>query len=430
MITMTGKSLDGAGKMFYPYFKKAENNESIINELHGNDGPLFVSNSRAKNEVANAFVDAAVELGFQYNDDFNGLEQEGVGPYQVTQVNGMRCSAAKAYLYSARERNNLTIVTGAHVSKLLIKNKTCIGVEYLKNGKAYQVTCDKEVILSAGALISPQILLLSGIGAKRDIEPFGIEHLHELPGVGENLQDHPDFVSAYYAKTSKVFGLSVKGVSRLIKESGAFLTQRHGMLTSNFAETGGFLKTSPDLARPDIQLHFVVALVRDHARKLDLRHGYSCHTCILRPKSKGVVKLQSADPLASPLIDPQFLSHPDDVEVLKKGVRMASRILEHETMQKYKDASLYEEYNLSDDDLVELIRNKTDSVYHPIGTCKMGTDDMAVVTPQLNVIGIKNLRVVDASVFPSLIGGNTNAPTIMLAERASDFIKQTYTTLY
>lgn len=412
-----------------PYFVKAENNETLVNELHGQGGPLNVAESRSNNPVANAFVQAAKSLGLPISRDFNGHQQEGVGRYQVTQKDGERCSAAKGYLSKdVRQRANLTIITNAHATKLLMKGKCCVGVEAKIKGKLGKIYASKEVLLSSGAFGSPQLLLLSGIGAKQDVVRHGIEHIHELPGVGENLQDHPDYVSAYTANTYRVFGVSLRGIFHIAGQAWRFITSRKGMLTSNFAETGGFLKTDPSLARPDIQFHFVVALVRNHARdwRKALIHGFSNHTCILRPKSKGTVKLASADPFDAPLIDPNFLAEQEDIETLLKGVRLSSQILEQPALKKYHKASLDKEYEMSDEQLIEHLRNHTDTVYHPIGTCKMGTDELAVVDPKLKVHGLEGLRVVDASIYPNLMGGNTNAPTVMVAERASDWIKQEY----
>ena len=409
-----------------PYFKKSENNQQYQDALHGNDGPLYVSNSRSDHPVANAFINAAKKLGYTINNDCNGEEQEGIGRYQVTQKDGLRCSAAKAYLAPIRYRNNLSVLTNTQVTKLLFDGKKCIGIEAINKGKTISLKTRKEVILSAGAFTSPQLLLLSGVGAKADLAPHNIEQIHELPGVGENLQDHPDYVSAYTANTHKIFGLSLPGLLFFANELVKFGFKRKGIITSNFAETGGFIKTDPALKRPDVQFHFVVAIVKDHARdfKKSLLHGFSNHTCILRPKSRGTVKLASSDPLQAPLIDPNFLAEDDDIQTLLKGVRLSSDILEHHEMTKYKKQSLDEEYLLSDEELITQLRNQTDTVYHPIGTCRMGNDELAVVTPELKVHGLEGIRVVDASVFPNLIGGNTNAPTIMVAERAADFVKQ------
>jgi choline dehydrogenase-like flavoprotein len=421
------KALGWGWEDVLPYFKKSENNLSFSDDLHGTKGPLFVSDSRSNHPVANAFIKAGQALGHKVNDDFNGVVQEGVGGYQVTQINGRRCSAAKAYLTpEVRSRENLTILTNAQVTKLLLNKKLCTGVELLHNNEMLTINAKKEVQLSAGAFISPQLLLLSGIGDKQDIEPFGIQHKHQLAGVGENLEDHLDFITSYEANTHKIFGLSLKGILFFGKEITKYLFKRKGILTSNFAEAGAFLKTDKRLARPDVQLHFVVAVVDDHARNLrsSLIHGYSNHTCVLRPKSKGTVKLASNDPLDAPLIDPNFLSDESDIKTMLKGVRMANEIMEQSPLTQYRKSSLGNEYELSDDELIDRIREKADTIYHPVGTCKMGNDKLAVVDNKLNVHGIKGLRVVDASIFPNLMGGNTNAPTIMVAERAADWIKQ------
>jgi len=411
-----------------PYFIKSENNLRFTTPEHGTGGPLYVSDSCSHHPVADDFVNAGVALGHPFRDDFNGTEQEGVGRYQLTQHNGLRCSAAKAYLRPVRYRKNLNVKTNCHTRRLLFRDGQCIGVEVKQDGTIKQFFANKEVILSAGAFGSPQLLMHSGIGPKHKLEPHGIPVIRELAGVGENLQDHPDYVSTYLSTNPTTFGLSLPGLWHFAKQAAQFMSKRRGMLTSNFAETGGFLKTSPELARPDIQFHFVIAAVRDHARdwRTSLRHGYSCHTCVLRPKSVGSVALQSADPMMAPKIQPSFLSSPDDINTLRKGVRLASSILEHEFMQKHKLSALDQEYAMSDTELEQHLRAKTDTVYHPIGTCKMGlrTDPMAVVSPRLSVYGTSALRVADASIFPSLIGGNTNAPSIMIGERASDFIKQ------
>ena len=410
-----------------PYFVKAENNQRFEGPLHGTQGPLSVSDSRSNHAIADDFISAGLALGHIHRQDFNDQEQEGLGRYQLTQRHGLRCSAAKAYLSPVAYRSNLQIETHCQVNRLLFEGNRCVGVEVLQSGETKRYFANKEVILSAGAFGSPQILLLSGIGSKTKLLPHGIESVHELPGVGENLQDHPDYVSPYLSRAHTTFGVSALGICHLAKQGLKFMTSRRGMMTSNFAETGGFVKTDPELTRPDIQFHFVVANVQDHARnwRASLSHGYSCHTCVLRPKSVGHVALNGADPTMPPRIQPNFLAERDDLITLRKGVRIASQILEQDVMQKYKLSAVHNEYRLDDDKLEALLRQKTDTVYHPVGTCKMGLskDPLAVVCPELKVLGISGLRVVDASVFPNLIGGNTNAPTIMLGERASDLIK-------
>lgn len=412
-----------------PYFKKAEHNEYFNNDRHGQGGPLNVASSRSMHPVADAFVNSATKLDIPYNADFNSDVQEGVGRYQVTQKNGERCSAATGYLPEAvRQRDNLTILTDAQVHKILIKDKHCCGVKYVAKGNAHTVFANKEVLLCAGAINSPQMLMLSGIGNKQHLAEHGIACVHHLPGVGQNLQDHPDYVSTFRSNTSTLFGLSLKGLTHLASQAILYIKCRKGLLTSNFAETGGFIKTSTSLDRPDIQFHFVIARVKDHARhwRHALQHGFTIHTCVLRPKSVGAITLVSSDPTQPPNIDPNFLGHPDDLQTLKKGVKIASLIAASAPLSDYIESTDHKEHLMSDDELASHLRNTVDTVYHPIGTCKMGTDAMSVVDPELNVHGVTGLRVVDASIFPNLVGGNTNAPTIMVAERASDWIKQSY----
>jgi choline dehydrogenase-like flavoprotein len=272
-------------------------------------------------------------------------------------------------------------------------------------------------------LQTPQLLMLSGVGNANALQSMGIPVVHDLPGVGQNLQDHPDFVFKYRAKSLDLLGVSAAGSLRLLRELGRYRSQRRGMLTSNGAEGGGFLKTDPSLSAPDIQLHFVMAMLDDHARKLHLGHGYSCHVCLLRPKSIGEVTLAKPDPMAAPLINPRFLEHPDDMEVMLKGFKLTRKLMDAPALANARSSD-YQTANVhTDDEIRAVIRQTADTVYHPIGTCKMGTDNMAVVDPALKVIGLDGLRIVDASVMPTLLGGNTNAPTMMIGEKAADMIK-------
>ncbi|MEL0028091.1 MAG: GMC oxidoreductase, partial [Perlucidibaca sp.] len=280
----------------------------------------------------------------------------------------------------------------------------------------------REVILAAGAVQSPKLLMLSGIGDGEALARHGIPVRKHLPGVGRNLQDHPDFIFGYKSRSLDTLGVSVKGSLRLLREMGRFRNERRGMLTSNFAEGGGFLKTRADLDAPDVQLHFVVALVDDHARKLHLGHGLSCHVCLLRPKSRGSVTLASADPLAMPVIDPGFLTEAEDLEVMVDGFKMTRALMQASALSDYVGEDLFTAQVRTDDDIRQVLRQRTDSVYHPVGTCRMGTDELSVVGPDLRVHGVQGLRVVDAAIMPTLIGGNTNAPTIMIAEKAVDLI--------
>lgn len=415
-----------------PYFKKSENNENGSDDFHGNSGPLQVSDQKEPRPITHAFVEAAQSLQHRRTDDFNTGDNEGVGIYQVTQFhgkdkNGERCSAAAGYLHPVMDRPNLTIITKARATKILFEGKRAVGVAYRLGKQDKEVRASKEVILSGGAFQSPQLLQLSGVGRPQDITQHGIDMVHELPGVGQNLQDHLDFILANKTGDTDNFGIGLRGTARLTSAILKWWRKGTGMIATPFAEGAAFLKTDPALDRPDIQLHFVISIVDNHAKRLHLGYGYSCHVCALRPHSRGEVFLNSADPMADPGIDPKFLSDRRDLETTIKGAKMTREILEAPPMAGFKKKELFGVTdNMSDAEWEKHIRARADTIYHPIGTCKMGTDHMAVVDPQLKVHGLDGLRVVDASVMPTLIGGNTNAPTIMIAERCADMIKAEY----
>ena len=412
-----------------PYFCKAENNERGANDVHGASGPLQVSNQKSPRPITDAFVAAGQSLQIRQVDDFNSGDNEGIGLYQVTQFhdearNGERCSAAAAYLHPVMDRPNLTVLTGAHASRILFEGKRAVGVQYLQHQQSHEVKAAREVILCGGAFNSPQLLQLSGVGREEDIRPHGIEMRHHLPGVGQNLQDHLDFTLAYKSRDRDNFGISLPGSVSLLGHILNWRKTGTGMIATPFAEGAAFFKTDPAENRADVQLHFVISIVDDHARKLHLGHGFSCHVCVLRPKSRGSVTLESSDPMAAPRINPGFLSDPEDLDVLMKGVRKTRQIMAAEPLARYIHKELFIEGEPDDAALEQHIRNRADTIYHPVGTCKMGMDDMAVVDPQLRVHGLDGLRVVDASVMPRLVGGNTNAPTIMIAEKAADMIRE------
>lgn len=409
-----------------PYFRRAEKNERLDGPLHGQDGPLNVCDLKTPNRFSDLFLRACDELQLPRNDDFNGAVQDGVGYFQVTQKNGERCSAAQAYLTPAvRTRQNLHIATGTRALRILLAGRRAVGVACRQGRQEISLRAKAGVVLAAGALQSPQLLMLSGIGPAAQLEAHGLPVLHELSGIGQNLQDHVDFTLLYKTGSTDLIGISPGGALRLLQEIGRWRRERRGMLTSNFAEAGGFLRTDPALPRPDIQFHFVVGLVDDHLRKLHPGHGYSLHTCVLRPKSRGTVGLRGADPLLPPKIDPQFFSHPDDIDVLLKGVKLGRRILQAQAFAAERPRELYTGGIDDDDGLLKQIRSRADTIYHPVGSCRMGAadDPLAVVDPQLRLRGLEHLWVADASVMPSLIGGNTNAPTIMIAEKAADLIR-------
>lgn len=406
-----------------PYFIRSEHNERIQNDLHGQNGPLNVSDSFSNNPVHELFVQGGREQGHKVNNDFNGVTQEGVGRYQLTQSNGHRHSAAKGYLDPVKQRPNLTILTQAKATKIILDGKRASGVDVHHKKKTIRIKANKEVLLSAGAFQSPQLLLLSGIGAEENLTPHNIEVKHELPGVGANLVDHPDYVSTHKSGNKNTIGiLTPAGTADAVKGIFEYRKNSSGLLASNFAESGGFLKTDPGLSRPDIQLHFIAGIVDDHGRKLHLGHGISCHTCVLRPKSTGSLTLASNDPLANPVIDVGFLKEEDDANVLLKGYKVTREILHSQALAGTTGKELYTNGNMSDDELLHTIRQHADTVYHPVSTCKMGNGEMDVVDSKLRVHGMENLRVVDASIMPTLIGGNTNAPTMMIAEKAANMI--------
>ena len=407
------------------YFKKSEHNERGADAHHGTGGPLNVMDLCCPNRFGPVFIEAAAQAGYPRNADFNGAAQEGVGAYQVTHRRGERCSVAKAYITPNLDRKNLTVMTGAHTTRILMQGRHAVGVEVRVGRALRQLKAKREVLLCAGALHSPQLLMLSGIGPGAALQRLGITTVHDLPGVGANLHDHPDVVQVVDTPgLTELFGLSVPGAVDAIRGIFEWRRARTGLLTTNFAEAGGFIKSAPSEPLPDLQLHFVVGKLIDHGRKSVFGHGYSCHVCLLRPKSRGTLTLASADPLAAPLIDPNFLAEPDDLARLLRGFKAMRRILQQPALARYRGRELPASAGAQTDAQIEqFIRNHADTIYHPVGTCRMGSSANDVVDAQLRVHGVQGLRVVDASIMPSIVGGNTNATVIAIAEKAADLIK-------
>lgn len=402
-----------------PYFRRAEDQGRGESEMHGADGPLGVSDLQHVNELSRVFIQAAEQAEYFRNIDFNGPVQRGFGLYQVTQRNGRRCSTARGYLHPVRKRPNLTVRTGALSSRIMFEGQRACGVEYRRLGVTRKVRAEREVLLCGGAINSPQLLMLSGIGPARMLERAGVKAMHELAGVGANLQDHLDVMTLTRCSQPVTYD----NLNELMVGLKYFL-YREGIGTSNIAEAGGFLASGlSDGSRPDVQMHFVPALLDDHGRNRLPGDGYTLHACNLRPESRGRIELRSAQPDAAPAIHANYLSESSDVEMMLECVRCSREILAQPAFRPFRAHEIHPGNDVTDrNDLLGFIRSKAESIYHPVGTCRMGSDDTAVVDPELRVRGIDGLRVIDASVMPTLIGGNTNAPAIMIAEKAADLL--------
>ena len=408
-----------------PFFRKSECFERGEDEYRGDRGELNVADMVENHELLDAYISAGEELGYPHNPDYNGESQEGFGIYQVTQKNGRRFSSARAFLNPARSRKNLTIETNALAQKVLLSGKQAVGVRYtLGNSSPIDATARKEVILAAGAVQSPQLLELSGIGQPELLESLNIETLHELPGVGENYRDHYASSVAWRVKNIKTLNEETRGLA-LALESVKWGLMRKGALTYTAGIAHGFVKSRPDLTIPDVQFHFAHASYSRGKRTgtLENEPGMTCSVCQLRPESRGSIHIASDDPTAPPAIRPNFLSEEQDRQALIGGMRIAQQLGETHALGQYVDHELWPgPVATSDDDLLTFCRRTGGTVYHPVGTCKMGSDPEAVVDEQLRVHGIDGLRVVDASIMPTLVSGNTNAPAIMIGEKGSALI--------
>ena len=413
------------------YFRKSERCEAGESEYHGVDGAYCVSAPRHVNPLSRVFIEAGVACGYPRNDDFGGATEEGVGLYSVAQDNGRRCSNADAFLHPVAHRENLTVITRARVRRIRLEGRRAVGVTYRRGrwGGDRTVEARREVLLCGGAINSPQLLLLSGIGPREEIEPHGIPLVHELRGVGRNLQDHLDVSIIDLERTRLSLRLGPRFLFvDLPRAVYQYFVHHRGQLTSNVAEAGGFARSGDDRAQADLQLHFIATVEQDHGHNLwntIKHHGYTLRVCDLRPKSRGRIGLTSADPAADPLIDPNYLDHPDDLAQMIRAVKAGRAIMRAPPLAAHRERELEPGETVTDDAAIEaFVRDKAETIYHPVGTCRMGSDAAAVVDDRLRVHGIQGLRVVDASIMPTLVGGNTNAPTTAIAEKAADMIRE------
>lgn len=409
-----------------PYFKKAEDNNRIVDEYHGQDGPLKVSDA-LPHKLTHAFVRAAQQAGLAHNPDFNGEQQLGSGFYQVTNRDGKRCSAAVGYLNPIRQHENLTLMTGSHVTRIEIKNETAVAVHVKKGNKLQRFEVGKEVLLTAGAIGSPRVLMHSGIGSKRDLDNLGIETVLDLPSVGKNLQDHMDVFCV--SECSDNYSFDRYKPWYMAGWAGAqYLLFGTGIVASNICDGGGFWYADENAPAPDTQFHFLPGSGLEHGLK-PIKNGVTLNSAFLRPRSRGSVTLASSDPFKKPLIDPNYWGDEYDIECSVKGFRLARKIMQQDAFKPFiKAESMPGADCKTDDDIREYAFKYSKTDYHPVGTCKMGAvdDPTAVVTPDLCMKNIEGLRVCDSSVMPYLVSANTNAPTIMIAEKAADIICNQY----
>lgn len=396
-------------------FKEMEDNQTLRDDHHGQGGPLTVSDLSHPNPLSRAFVQAGVECQLSESPDFNGASQEGVGLYQVTQRNGRRFSAAQAFLVPALDRPNLTLITRAQVHQVLFDGHQTTGVQL--RDRTIPLALGGEVILSGGAINSPQLLMLSGIGPGAHLQDMGIPVLHDAPEVGANLADHLDITVQAALRDRTAIGIAPSFLPRALRAGWSYLRRGAGEFTSNVAEAGGFAKSESDRDRPNLQFHFIPAYLHDHGRRLSLGYGLTLHVCDLLPKSRGQVRLASPDPMANPRITANYLGHPDDLATLRAGLKLARRILQAPSLARHiRRETLPGPQVATDAQLDADIRARAETIYHPVGTCRMGRDDRSVTDPAGRVRGVTGLRVVDASLMPQIIAGNTNAPTMMIAE--------------
>lgn len=396
-------------------FKELEANQALTDDHHGVDGPLSVSNLCHPNLLSQAFVRAGTECGFPANPDFNGDRQDGVGLYQVTQKDGRRHSAARAFLDLVRHRPNLTIIPGAMVHRVLVRDRRATGVQLA--AQEIRLHDGGEVILSGGAINSPQLLMLSGIGPGAHLQGMGLPVIHDAPEVGANLADHLDIAVQAALKTRDAIGIAPSFLPRAIRATCAYLRHGTGEFTSNVAEAGGYAASDSTRDRPNLQFHFIPAYLHDHGRRLSIGYGLTLHVCDLLPKSRGRIALATPDPRSAPRIEAGYLSHPDDLPTLLAGLKIARQIVAAPAFAPFVKRETLPGQDITTDPQMEaFVRARAETIYHPVGTCRMGRDPSAVTDPVGRVRGVDALRVVDASLMPQIVAGNTNAPTMMIAE--------------
>lgn len=409
-----------------PYFRKLEgHHRGECEGLHGAAGPLTVSGGESDSPFHDALIEAGRQAGYPVTQDFNGAEPEGFGRYDLTIAEGQRWSTAAAYLRPAGKRRNLTVITDARTTRVVVERGRAVAVEYARGKTRERVEIAGEAILAAGAVQSPHLLMLSGIGPADRLRNAGVTPVHDLPGVGENLQDHLDVIMNWRSRGLITAFSATRGLG-MVKTGLNYLLRGQGLGRQQFLESGAFVCSREGLSRPDIQIHGVLAIMRDHGKTQVKEDGFSLHLCQLRPESRGRIGLASADPFADPLIFANYLSQPEDRRVLRECVRIGRDVASQAALDPYRAEEIFPGPDVDGDEAIDAwVRASAETIYHPVGTCKMGADGdrMAVVDAALRVRGVDGLRVVDASVMPTLVGSNTNAPTIMIAEKAADMMR-------
>ena len=410
-----------------PYFKKSESIEGLDTEYRNTDGPLKLSRTENGNILSKIYLEAAAEAGYEINNDMNGYKQEGFGLMDTTIFDGKRQSTSVTYLHPIKQRQNLTLITNIQVSKIIIENSSAIGVEIKNKNELEKIFAEKEVLLSAGAINSPQILMLSGVGPEEELKNHGINVISALNGVGENLQDHLETYVQYECTKPVTLYSSFNPINMALIGMQWFLFKK-GIAAHSNLEIGGFIRTNEMVDYPNMQYHFFPSLVIDHGRQNPSCHAFQAHVGPMRPTSRGFVKLKSSNPIDSPRIQFNYMQTEHDLNEMREGIKIARNIFHQKAFDHYRGKEISPGENInSDDGLNNFIRSKGDTAYHPSCTCKMGNDDMSVVDQNLKVYGVEKLRVVDASIMPNIVSGNLNATTVMIAEKASDLIQNKIT---